>query len=214
MLAPGLATMLVVLTTDAGPDAAERWTPRCAPPPGSPSTGSTPTAACRRTTPVALLGSGASGITPDAHEFTAALTEVCRDAGAGSCSGMPRARPTTSHRGRERGDRGRRRRGRPRRRPQQPVQGRDLRQRPQLGPGARRGRHDRRRVRPVRHRRHDQRRPGVPRRAGRTSRANSSTSPRGPCTCSSTWMPATRAATHPHQRPHPRLRAREQRVRS
>ena len=42
----------------------------------------------------------------------------------------------------ERRDRGRRRRGRPLGRPQQPLQGRDLRQRPELGPGARRDRHD------------------------------------------------------------------------
>lgn len=50
MLAPGLATMLVVLTTDADLDSAT-LDRRCAPPPRSPSTGSTPTAACPPTTP-------------------------------------------------------------------------------------------------------------------------------------------------------------------
>ena len=51
MLAPRLATMLVVLTTDAVARRGATWTRPCAPPPGSPSTGSTPTAACRPTTP-------------------------------------------------------------------------------------------------------------------------------------------------------------------
>lgn len=50
MLAPGLATMLVVLTTDADLDSAA-LDRRCAPPPRSPSTASTPTAACPPTTP-------------------------------------------------------------------------------------------------------------------------------------------------------------------
>lgn len=50
MLAPGLATMLVVLTTDADLDAAA-LDACCAAPPVPPSTGSTPTGACRPTTP-------------------------------------------------------------------------------------------------------------------------------------------------------------------
>ena len=49
MLAPGLATMLVVITTDAVLDS-PRSTPPCAPRPASASTGSTRTAACRPTT--------------------------------------------------------------------------------------------------------------------------------------------------------------------
>ncbi|OYO06597.1 bifunctional ornithine acetyltransferase/N-acetylglutamate synthase [Enemella evansiae] len=80
MLAPGLATMLVVLTTDAVIDADALQ--------GSLS------AACRRTfdridsdgcmstnDSVLLLSSGASGITVGAEEFTEALTAVCHDLG-------------------------------------------------------------------------------------------------------------------------------------
>ena len=78
MLAPGLATMLVVITTDAALSPAEL------------------DAALRRATAitfdrldsdgcmstndtVSLLASGASGITPDADDFAAALTAVCQD---------------------------------------------------------------------------------------------------------------------------------------
>jgi glutamate N-acetyltransferase / amino-acid N-acetyltransferase len=78
MLAPGLATMLVVLTTDAVIDAAladsalghacghsfDRLDSD-----GSMSTNDT----------VLLLASGASGATADPAEFTAALTELCQD---------------------------------------------------------------------------------------------------------------------------------------
>jgi glutamate N-acetyltransferase / amino-acid N-acetyltransferase len=76
MLAPGLATMLVVLTTDADLpasqlDAALRAATRVTfdrlDSDGCMSTNDT----------VTLLASGASGVTPDQHEFTAALTEVC-----------------------------------------------------------------------------------------------------------------------------------------
>lgn len=49
MLAPALATMLVVLTTDAVV-ALTSWTPHSALRPGSPSTEPTPTAACPPTT--------------------------------------------------------------------------------------------------------------------------------------------------------------------
>ena len=78
MLAPGLATMLVVITTDADVAAADL------------------DAALRRSTAVTfdrldsdgcmstndqvtLLASGASGIRPDAEAFADALTEVCQD---------------------------------------------------------------------------------------------------------------------------------------
>ena len=78
MLAPGLATMLVVITTDATLDAPEA------------------DAALRRATSttfdrldsdgcmstndqVTLLVSGASGIRPDLEEFVAALSELCLD---------------------------------------------------------------------------------------------------------------------------------------
>jgi glutamate N-acetyltransferase / amino-acid N-acetyltransferase len=77
MLAPGLATMLVVLTTDAdlpaeALDASLRAATRVTfdrlDSDGCMSTNDT----------VALLASGASGITPHAREFTDALTEVCQ----------------------------------------------------------------------------------------------------------------------------------------
>jgi glutamate N-acetyltransferase / amino-acid N-acetyltransferase len=77
MLAPALATMLVVLTTDAdlpaeALDASLRAATRVTfdrlDSDGCMSTNDT----------VALLGSGASGITPHAQEFTDALIEVCQ----------------------------------------------------------------------------------------------------------------------------------------
>ncbi|PKI90435.1 bifunctional ornithine acetyltransferase/N-acetylglutamate synthase [Actinomycetales bacterium SN12] len=78
MLAPGLATMLVVITTDADLEASEA------------------DAALRRATAVSfdrldsdgcmstndqvtLLANAASGIRPDLDDFAAALTELCRD---------------------------------------------------------------------------------------------------------------------------------------
>ncbi|MFB7286109.1 bifunctional glutamate N-acetyltransferase/amino-acid acetyltransferase ArgJ [Actinacidiphila glaucinigra] len=78
MLAPGLATMLVVLTTDADLDsaaldealrAATRTTFDRADSDGCMSTNDT----------VLLLASGASGVTPAAESFTAAVEEVCAD---------------------------------------------------------------------------------------------------------------------------------------
>ncbi|MFF1633702.1 bifunctional glutamate N-acetyltransferase/amino-acid acetyltransferase ArgJ [Leifsonia sp. NPDC058248] len=77
MLAPGLATMLVVLTTDAPLDSeqldsalrqATRVTFDRLDSDGCMSTNDT----------VALLASGAIGVNTDLDEFTAALTEVCR----------------------------------------------------------------------------------------------------------------------------------------
>lgn len=78
MLAPGLATMLVVLTTDADlPSdvldralrAATRVTFDRLDSDGCMSTNDT----------VALLASAASGVAPDETDFTLALTELCRD---------------------------------------------------------------------------------------------------------------------------------------
>jgi glutamate N-acetyltransferase/amino-acid N-acetyltransferase len=78
MLAPGLATMLVVITTDAQLssaqlDAALREATRVTfdrlDSDGCMSTNDT----------VSLLASGASGVEADQAEFTAALTELCRD---------------------------------------------------------------------------------------------------------------------------------------
>ncbi|MFF3946550.1 bifunctional glutamate N-acetyltransferase/amino-acid acetyltransferase ArgJ [Streptomyces sp. NPDC001902] len=78
MLAPGLATMLVVLTTDADLDsaaldgalrAATRTTFDRADSDGCMSTNDT----------VLLLGSGASGVTPPPEPFAAAVEQVCAD---------------------------------------------------------------------------------------------------------------------------------------
>jgi glutamate N-acetyltransferase/amino-acid N-acetyltransferase len=78
MLAPGLATMLVVITTDAvidskSLDSALRAATRV-------SFDRLDSDGCMSTNDtVALLASGASGVTPDAAVFTEALTEVCLD---------------------------------------------------------------------------------------------------------------------------------------
>ncbi|MEV6027334.1 bifunctional glutamate N-acetyltransferase/amino-acid acetyltransferase ArgJ [Streptomyces sp. NPDC052036] len=80
MLAPGLATMLVVLTTDADADqetldralrAATKVTFDRVDSDGCMSTNDT----------VLLLASGASGITPEHEEFAEAVREVCADLG-------------------------------------------------------------------------------------------------------------------------------------
>ena len=78
MLAPGLATMLVVITTDAELPSTEldqalrqatRVTFDRLDSDGCMSTNDT----------VTLMSSGASGVRPSIEEFTAVLTEVCRD---------------------------------------------------------------------------------------------------------------------------------------
>ncbi|AWB95248.1 bifunctional ornithine acetyltransferase/N-acetylglutamate synthase [Agromyces badenianii] len=77
MLAPGLATMLVVVTTDAALpasdlDSALRAATRV-------TFDRLDSDGCMSTNDqVSLLASGASGVTPDVAEFTAALTEACR----------------------------------------------------------------------------------------------------------------------------------------
>ena len=168
MLAPALATMLVVLTTDAdaagGPRPGTARRRR-----GRPSTGSTPTAACRPTTRCCCWPAARAAITPDPAEFTdAAARRPARDLAA-QLQARRRGREQGDHdRGHRRRERGRRRRGRPRRRPLQPAQVRDPRRGPELGPGSRRRRHHQRGVRAGRAQRRDQRRVGVPgRRAGR-----------------------------------------------
>jgi glutamate N-acetyltransferase/amino-acid N-acetyltransferase len=78
MLAPGLATMLVVITTDAALaadelDRALRAATRV-------SFDRLDSDGCMSTNDqVTLLASGASGLGPDLDEFTAALTDVCLD---------------------------------------------------------------------------------------------------------------------------------------
>ncbi|KNC18652.1 N-acetylglutamate synthase [Arthrobacter sp. RIT-PI-e] len=81
MLAPGLATMLVVLTTDAALDAAAldaalREATRV-------SFDRTDADGCMSTNDtVVLLASGSAGIAPDQAQFTQALTDVCLDLAA------------------------------------------------------------------------------------------------------------------------------------
>ncbi|MFB9310207.1 glutamate N-acetyltransferase/amino-acid N-acetyltransferase [Agromyces hippuratus] len=78
MLAPGLATMLVVVTTDAALpseelDIALRAATRV-------TFDRLDSDGCMSTNDqVTLLASGASGVTPDLAEFTAALTDACRN---------------------------------------------------------------------------------------------------------------------------------------
>ncbi|MER8162653.1 bifunctional glutamate N-acetyltransferase/amino-acid acetyltransferase ArgJ [Streptomyces sp. NPDC094472] len=78
MLAPGLATMLVVLTTDAevdtsGLDTALRAATRT-------TFDRIDSDGCMSTNDMVLLmASGASGVTPDAAEFAEAVREVCAD---------------------------------------------------------------------------------------------------------------------------------------
>jgi glutamate N-acetyltransferase/amino-acid N-acetyltransferase len=78
MLAPGLATMLVVITTDADLSPAQLDTALRA------ATKVTfdrlDSDGCMSTNDqVSLLASGASGVTPDVADFTAAVTDICRD---------------------------------------------------------------------------------------------------------------------------------------
>ncbi|WP_404432311.1 bifunctional glutamate N-acetyltransferase/amino-acid acetyltransferase ArgJ [Microbacterium lacus] len=78
MLAPGLATMLVVITTDAVLDAAEADAALRAS--TNRSFDRLDSDGCMSTNDqVTLMVSGASGITPTAEDFTEALAEVCLD---------------------------------------------------------------------------------------------------------------------------------------
>ena len=78
MLAPGLATMLVVLTTDAVVDAAALHDQLAAA--TQVSFDRVDSDGCMSTNDtVLLLSSGASGIAPESHELVAAVTEVCLD---------------------------------------------------------------------------------------------------------------------------------------
>ena len=144
-------------------DAADRWTGRCAPRPGSRFDRLDSDGCMSTNDTVTLLASGASGITPTAEDFTEALDRACTDLAHAAAGRRRGRRPRDRHRRARRRHRGRRGRGRPLGRAQQPVQGRGLRQGPQLGPGAGLDRHHGRRVRPGRPRRRDERRLGLPR---------------------------------------------------
>lgn len=78
MLAPGLATMLVVLTTDA--DLPASVLDRALRHATAHSFERLDTDGCMSTNDtVVLLGSGASGVAPDEESFTALLTDACLD---------------------------------------------------------------------------------------------------------------------------------------
>jgi glutamate N-acetyltransferase/amino-acid N-acetyltransferase len=78
MLAPGLATMLVVVTTDAEVGSGDLDTALRAA--THVTFDRTDSDGCMSTNDtVLLLANGASGVTPDLAEFTAALTAVCAD---------------------------------------------------------------------------------------------------------------------------------------
>ena len=132
-----------VLTTDAVADAGDARRARCARRPGSPSTGSTPTAACPPTTPCCCWPAARPASTPTPDELTAAVTAACTRPGPAAARRRRGRTKEIAIEVRRRGDRGRRGRGRPRGRPQQPGQVRVLRQRPELGPDPGRGRHHR-----------------------------------------------------------------------
>lgn len=81
MLAPALATMLVVLTTDAVLDATQLDAALRAA--TSVSFDRADSDGCMSTNDtVLLMSSGASGITPDAQEFSAALADMCQELAA------------------------------------------------------------------------------------------------------------------------------------
>ncbi|MEO8262139.1 MAG: bifunctional glutamate N-acetyltransferase/amino-acid acetyltransferase ArgJ [Pseudolysinimonas sp.] len=78
MLAPGLATMLVVITTDAMLDAAQLDTALRAA--TRVSFDRLDSDGCMSTNDqVTLLASGASGVSPDVHLFAAVLSDLCLD---------------------------------------------------------------------------------------------------------------------------------------
>ena len=93
---PALATMLVVLTTDAVVDAADLRRGAAGGDPGHASTGSTPTAACRPTTPSLLLASGASGVDPERRRVHRRRRRGLHRPGPAAARATPRAPTTTS----------------------------------------------------------------------------------------------------------------------
>ena len=140
MLAPSLATMLVVLTTDAVADAAALDTALRR------ATAKTfdrldVDGSCSTNDTVLLLASGASEIAPSQDDLDAAVLRVCDDLCAqlqADAEGVTKRIADHRHRG---ADRRRRRHRGPDRRPRQPGQDGAVRLRPELGPGAGRGRH-------------------------------------------------------------------------
>ena len=152
MLAPALATMLCVLTTDAVVDAATLDTALRAA--AAATFDRLDTDGCLSTNDTVLaLANNASTVTPDAGAFAAAMHSVCADLARQLLADAEGATKQVAIEVTARRDRGRRRRGRPGDRTQQPAEMRAVRHRPQLGEGARRGRHHPGCVRPGRDRR-------------------------------------------------------------
>ena len=165
MLAPGLATMLCVLTTDADLDAAVADQALRA------ATGRTfdriDADGCMSTNDtVVLLASGASGCRPTLPSSPRRCRR-CAPIWRASCSPMPRARPRRFASRSSALQRGRRGRGRAEHRPQQPAQMRPVRQRPQLGTRAGGHRHHPRGLRSRPARRRHERRADLPQRRSR-----------------------------------------------
>ena len=177
MLAPGLATMLCVLTTDADVAAADARRGAARRPPAT-TFDRVDSDGCMSTNDtVLLLATGASGVAPDRggvrrrrspRSAPTSARQLLADAeGATKDIAIEVVGAAT---------RGRRRRGRPLHRPQQPAQVRHPRRGPQLGPGAVRDRHHRRRLRARPAQRRHQRRLGLPRTA-----PSARTGPRSTC---------------------------------
>ena len=210
MMAPSLATMLVVVTTDAVVDAATADAALRAATSttfdrldidGATSTNDT----------VLLLASGASGVEADAGAFTEVLTEVCDELAQGlqaDAEGVTK-RIAVTVTGRPR--RPRRPARRAHDRPRQPGEDRALRLRPELGPDRRRGRRERGVRRPAEPERHRQRRAAVRGRRGR--RRSLEGRPLRPGGHRRRRPRAGRRAGHrAHHRPVARVRRGEQRV--
>ena len=143
MLAPALATMLVVVTTDAVVDPADLDAVLRA------ATAETfdrvDSDGCMSTNDtVVLLASGASGVTADPDELTAAVTEVCASLARQLVADAEGAHHDIAVEVRSAASVDDALEVARAGRPQQPLQVRRLRQRPQLGPGARGGGHDER----------------------------------------------------------------------
>ena len=144
MLAPGLATMLVVITTDAVLDAAR----------GRRRAAARDRASVRPPRLGRLHVDERPGHAHGERSFAASVpirddvprprsTEICHDLATQLQGDAEGASHDITIEVVRRGIRSRCGRGRPLGRPQQPLQGGDLRQRPQLGPRPRRDRHDR-----------------------------------------------------------------------
>ena len=208
MLAPALATMLCVLTTDADLTAAELDAAlRSA---VAVTFDRLDTDGCMSTNDtVLLLASGATGVRPDVARVHRDADRGVRGPGPAAPAGCRGRAENDHHRGHRRGQRERCGHGGPGRGPEQPGQVRHRRRGPQLGPDPGRGRDHRRGLRPGPAERRRQRRVGLPPRRRRRRTRQGGPDPegrhdhRGPV-----GRPAVRG--HLDHRPDHRLRTREQ----